>query len=115
MDTPLTGFHSLPHGPVVRMRLAQVRDIPAIRELLLAAGSGVEAGTLVRIDPRRRIVICATALIGTAETLVGVAAMDAGAAEPNLVCVDEALADGLSDLLERALAARASALAYRAA
>jgi uncharacterized protein (DUF58 family) len=115
MTSPLTGFHSLPRGPLVRMRLAQVRDIAAIRELLQAADSGIEAGELVRIDPRRRIVICATALIDSAETLVGVAAMDVGAPEPDLVCVDEALADGLTELLARALAARASALASRAA
>ncbi|HEY2770692.1 MAG TPA: hypothetical protein VGI87_08995 [Solirubrobacteraceae bacterium] len=115
MHLPLTGFHSLPGGPRVRLRLATVRDIEAIQRLLAGAGSGVEAGQLVRIDPRRRIVICALALIGTAERVVGVAAMDAGASEPDLVCIDEALGGGLTELLERALAARALALASRAA
>jgi uncharacterized protein (DUF58 family) len=112
------GSFALPRGPRVRLRLARVRDIPAIQELLHAAGgpdASVQADELVRIDPRRRIVICATALVGTAETLVGVGAMDASGSEPDLVCVDEALTDGLSELLEQTLAARARALAARRA
>lgn len=119
-DTPPVlgaGSHAIHRGPRVRLRLAQVRDIPAIQELLRVASRdhAVSAGELVRIDPRRRIVICATALIGTAERLVGVAAMDVDAAVPDLVCVDEALTDGLTELLSRALVARAGALAARRA
>jgi hypothetical protein len=113
------GSYALPGGPRVRLRLTMLRDIPAIQELLRGAcgvsETGARAGELVRIDPRRRIVICAMALVGTAETLVGVAAMDASESEPDLVCVDETLGDGLAELLERALAVRARTLAARRA
>jgi uncharacterized protein (DUF58 family) len=110
--------HALPRGPRVRLRLAQSRDVPAIQTLLQAHGiecQRFEIARLVRFDPRRRVVICATGLIERADTLLGVAAMDVDAHEPDLVCVDEALTDGLSELLEQALVSRAAALAARAA
>jgi len=45
--------------------------------------------------------ICATALIGREETLVGGAAMDVGAHEPDLPGVEESRTEGLPELLER--------------
>jgi hypothetical protein len=108
--------HALARGPRVRLRLAQARDAPAIRALLQRPGSDsgtVDIAPLVRFDPRRRVVICATALIGSAETIVGVGAIDLDAAEPDVVVVDEALTDGLGELLKRALGARAAEFASR--
>jgi len=119
LSSPLVArSHSLPRGPRVRLRLAQSRDVRAIQTLLRARGivrEPLEIARLVRSDPRRRIVICATALVDRNETLLGVAGMDVDAAEPDLVCVDETLTDGLTELLERALVSRASAIAARAA
>ena len=63
--------------------------------------------------------ICATALIGSAETVVGIGAIDLGdgegaraaEAEPERVLVDEHATDGLHELLSEALVGRAQALA----
>jgi hypothetical protein len=51
-------------------------------------------------------VICATALIDGAETLVGVGARDLDGDEPEVMIVDAEHADALSSLLGAALAAR---------
>jgi hypothetical protein len=111
-------FHSLPRGPRVRLRLAQIRDARAIQVFLASHGfdaDGLDALRLVRADPRRRIAICANALIGGSETILGVAAIDVGADEPDLMIVDGQLTDGLDELLRSALRARADAIADRAA
>ncbi len=105
--------HELPDGLRVRLRLVQSRDIPAIHALALVSGSALEAldvARLVRADPRRRIVICASALVGTTQALVGVAAMDADAEEPDLLCVEPGADERLSELLVRALRTRSAAL-----
>jgi hypothetical protein len=102
----------------VRLRLAQIRDARAIQEFLASHGfdaDGLDAQRLVRADPRKRIAICATALIGGSETILGVAATNVGADEPDLMIVDEALTEGLDELLQTALEARAEAIADRAA
>jgi len=107
---------ALPRGPRVRLRLARIRDQPAIEELCRRLGlraDSFEIGRLVRTDPRQQIVICATALVGSAETLVGVGAIrleEAGAGtepEPTLLLVDGALTEGLDELLAGALTGRA--------
>jgi hypothetical protein len=110
--------HGLPRGPRVRLRLAQTRDVPAIRALFQAHGIEWDPfgiAQLVRSDPRRTVVICATGLVDRNETLLGVAAMDVGAPEPEFVRVDETLTDGLTELLEQALVSRVAAIASRAA
>jgi hypothetical protein len=114
----LTRSHELPRGPRVRLRLAQTRDAPAIRALLQRPGSApaaLDIARLVRFDPRRRVVICATALIGSAETIVGVGAIDLDAHEPDVVLVDDALTEGLGELLRSALVSRAAEFANRRA
>ena len=115
----LARTYALPHGPRVRLRLARPRDEPAMRAL--AAEHGIEADSLqlerlLRFD-RRRIVICAAALVGAAEVLVGFGAIELHPdAEPGPVLVDERLTDGLEDLLAAALSGRAGAITgFRAA
>jgi hypothetical protein len=113
---------SLALGPRVRLRLARMRDLPAIRALFELRGivaDELEHARLVRVDPRERIVICATALIGSGEMIVGIGAIDVlpidGKAlwplTPSLLVVDDRVTEGLDDLLAGALVGRAQALA----
>ena len=116
----MSGSYALERGPRVRLRLATTRDAAAIRALLERQGieaEEVEIARLVRSDPRRRLVICATALIGSAESLGGIGAIDLdGGGEPDTLYVDDSLSDELAELLSRALIGRAAAIrASRAA
>jgi hypothetical protein len=107
----------LPRGPRVRLRLARVSDLPAIEALLERKGIAADELTLarlVRVDPRKRLVICASALTGFGEELVGIGAIDVDLeprVEPAAVVVDERLTDGLDALLASALLGRARTLA----
>jgi hypothetical protein len=111
----LSRVHTLPSGVRVRLRLVQRRDEQAIRRLLAAGGlelDDIEVMRLVRFDPCARVVICATALIGFSDAVVGVAAGDrAPGAVPDLLVVDFAAGEGLDQLLAGALRARAHAIA----
>jgi N-acetylglutamate synthase-like GNAT family acetyltransferase len=115
----LSRSYALPYGPRVRLRLARRSDLPAIRVLLDQRGvpaSELSLDRLVRYDPRRRAVMCASALVGGAETIVGVGAIDLShAAEPDTIVVDERLTGGLGELLAAVLVQRAEAHARRAA
>ncbi|MBV9465783.1 MAG: hypothetical protein JO206_14915 [Solirubrobacterales bacterium] len=101
--------HRLAGGPRIGLRLARSRDLPGIGALAQRAGielEGLELARLVRFHPRRRIVICATALLGQRETLVGVGEIDLGegtGGQPTRLIVDARIADGLEELLRRAL------------
>ncbi len=108
--------HSYPlaRGLHVRLRLARPRDAPGIEALLERLGlraQELELARLVRFDPRCRIVICATTLIGSREVVAGFGAIALEAAEPELLLVDEQLTAGLGELLARALIGRARAVA----
>ena len=110
--------HELPRGPRVRLRLVQIRDRRAIQSFLAAhrvTASELQAARLVASDPQRRVAVCATALLGATETVVGVASIDVGATEPDLLVVDAELTEGLDDLLTRALQRRANTIAARRA
>jgi len=115
----LSRSYALPYGPRVRLRLARRSDLNAIRALLEQRGvpaSELSLDRLVRYDPRRRLVMCATALIGGTETIVGVGAIELSHdAEPDTIVVDERLTDGLGELLAAALHRRAEAHARWAA
>ncbi|MFL5819954.1 MAG: hypothetical protein ACJ76S_04640 [Solirubrobacteraceae bacterium] len=115
----LSRSYPLPYGPRVRLRLARRSDLPAIRGLLEQRGvpaSELSLDRLVRYDPRVRAVICATALVGGAETVVGIGAIDlTPGAEPDTIVVDERLTRGLGELLAVALLRRAETHARRAA
>jgi hypothetical protein len=120
LDPAALGAHShaLPRGPRVRLRLAQTRDAGAIAHLLAEHGldpSDLDVARLLRADPRRRVTICATALLGGSETVVGVGSSEVGLPEPDVLAVDAELTDGLEDLLTEAVQRRAEAIAERAA
>ena len=107
----LSRSYELPSGPRVRLRLARPTDLPGIRMLLAERGlPATEIGLerLVRYEPRRRAVICATAPLDGTEAVVGVGAIELEPdAEPDILVVDEHVTDGLGPLLADALVQRA--------
>lgn len=115
----LSRSYALDAGPRVRLRLARRSDLPGIRALMdqrEVPASDLELTRLVRYDPRRRAVICATAPLGGTETIVGVGAIDLALdAEPDTLVVDERLTRGLAELLFAALRHRARTHAQRVA
>lgn len=105
----------LPSGLRARLRMARGRDAAAVRALLERQGldpDQLDPLRLLRFDPRRQFVVCATALIEGREEIVGFGAIglgDAANAEPELLIVDEHLAAGLEELLRGVLVSRAIA------
>src|SRR5436305_891581 len=95
----LSRSYELPSGPRVRLRLARPSDLPGIRTLLAARGlPATEIGLerLVRYEPRRRVVLCATAPLDGTEVMVGIGAIHlAPDAEPDVLVVDEHVTEGL--------------------
>ena len=112
----LADYHALPGGPRVCLRLVRGRDAAGVRALYARHGaplSELELARLVSFDLGTQLVLCATALIDSAETVLGVGAIelnDGGRLAPSLVVVDEELADGLDALLADALVAHADAM-----
>ena len=105
-------------GARVRLRMVASSDAPAVRALIAdcgCVGGDFVAERLLRFDPRRRAVVCATALLDGAEVMVGVGAIDlearATAALPNPLLIHERAPDGVADLLAGALVGRAQMLA----
>jgi hypothetical protein len=107
--------HALADGHRVRVRMARSSDARAVRELGLRRGLGADplaVARLTRFDPRRRLVISATALLDSRETLVGVGAVELDRDEPfepDTLIFDERI-EGLGPLLVSALAARARSI-----
>jgi len=112
--TPLLGeSYKLDDGFRVRLRMARSSDIVPIRALVASnpAARELELASLVQFDPRRRCVICATALIDSAETLVGVGAIDIdgdATAEPDTLLVADEHAEQTAELLAATLSSRAA-------
>jgi hypothetical protein len=111
----LARSYSIARGPRVRLRLARLRDRPAIEALLRREGREPDELDLVRVlraDPRRQLAITATALIGSAETVVGFGAIDLDrpGLVPETLVTDRAVTGGLDELLSDALVGRAEAL-----
>ncbi len=103
---------TLPDGTRVRLRLPHHGDGAALRELALRLGvetDEVELARALRFDPRRRAVVVATIWIDGAPLLVGCAAIELGAAEPDTLLADVSLAPGVGEVLHRTLIAHASA------
>ena len=104
---------TLDGGVRVRLRLARTSDSWLIRGLMARAGTRaeeLEVARLVHFDPRLRAVICATALIDSTETLIGVGAIDLdGSDEPEVLIVDAEHSQTLTELLTAALKGRAAA------
>jgi len=116
--------YPLADGSRVCLRMARSSDSGPIRGLaerqLTADAVGpaqvdrLELARLVSFDPRRRCVMCATALIDGGERLIGVGAVDLvgeQAGQPQPVLVDPEAPEGLRELLIGALLGRAGALA----
>jgi len=102
--SPFSRTHGLDSGLRVGLRLARASDAPAVTALV----GPQRASDLLRFDPGRRIVLCATAPLDGAEAVVGVGAIDRRrGADPDLVVVDERRAGGLDELLGAVLRARA--------
>ena len=117
-DALVARSYSLPRGPRVRLRLAQRRDLAAILDLLRghADNSGeLEIARAVQANPRERIAICATALLGLRETILGVGVIEVGSERPDTVVVDGRLTDGLAELITGALVSRSAVIAERRA
>jgi hypothetical protein len=110
----LAQYHPLPRGPRVCLRLARRRDLAAIEDLYARQGIAVHQLSLARLvsfDLLSTLVLCATALIDSRETVLGVGAIELERpTEPTLVIVDEQATDGLGTLLSSALVAHATAI-----
>ena len=117
--SPLARTYALDAGPRVRLRLARRRDEAAVRRLLASRGVDavdLDVRRLLTYDPMRRLVVCATAPVDGAETVVGIGAIDLGeGAEPDTLVVDEALTQGLGELLGGILRSRAALRGRRVA
>jgi hypothetical protein len=116
----LATSYLLPGGMRVRLRLLAASDAERVRHLLAGAGqepSDLELLRLTRFDPRRRLVLCATALIDGTDQLVGLGAIELGPRDgepvPETVAVHPRAPDGLAQLISGALVGRARALARR--
>jgi hypothetical protein len=95
--------------------MARSSDASSIAGLLERQGldrEDLQTARLVHFDPRRRHVLCATALIDSTETLVGVGAIELDSERvpaPDTLIVDAEHDPGLAELLTTALVARAGA------
>lgn len=111
----LAASYALAGGTRVRLRLAASSDAEGIRQLGRAGGDPspeLVAARLIRADPRRYAVVCASALIDGVERLIGVGMIDLhgpGLAPERLLLAQDAPA-GLRGLLSGALVGRARAL-----
>jgi hypothetical protein len=108
----LARTYELPNRQRVRLRLARRSDLPGLEALLAQRGiepSALALARLVRYDPQRRVVLCATAPIAGTEAVVGVGAIERGGRrpEPDTIVVDERVTEGLPELLHAALVGRA--------
>jgi hypothetical protein len=95
---------------------SDLRQLARLVGLLQHRPDHLEAGRLLRFDPRERLAVCATTWSGGAETLVGYAAIDiAPGAAPDVLLSDEAAAPGLAGVLCDALAHELAARIRRVA
>jgi hypothetical protein len=103
---PLLGLsYTLSSGVRVRLRVARPCDAEGIARLV--GPRELDVARLLRFDPRRRLVVCASALVGSVETILGVGAIDLDSQEPDLLVVEDH--EGLEELLSAALAGCAAA------
>jgi hypothetical protein len=104
----------LPDGTRVRIRLPHGSDRPALRALHERAGVPIDElalTRLLRVDPRERCALIATAWSAGTEAIVGFAAGDLGADEPDTIVLDPRYRGHLAELLAQALDRRAGRVA----
>jgi hypothetical protein len=114
----LARYYALPRGPRVCLRLIRSRDAAGVHALCERRGvplSELGVARLINFDLGTQLVLCATALIGSSPTVVGVGAITLTgslppALVPTLVVVDDELTDGLDELLVQALVGHADAV-----
>jgi hypothetical protein len=103
--------HRLDGGLRVRVRLARPGDQPLVADLLERLGFQPSHSLLldvIRFDPHRRAVVCATALVGGTERVVGFGAVDLqSASAPATVVAEPEHGRELIRLLRGGLRARA--------
>lgn len=108
-------LHSHPHlgdGSRLRVRLPQARDrarLQALHERLGLELSELDVVRVLRFDPVRESVLCASAWIDGRETLVGYAMCPRDRPDAATVLADESLAPGCTDALTAGLASLARA------
>jgi hypothetical protein len=104
--------YELNDGMAVRLRLARASDVQALRDLLERDSRPLSAAELLRFDPQREYVLCATALLDGHETLLGIGSigLDDEATEPALLVTDDRAGDGLRRLLSDALVGTATTI-----
>jgi hypothetical protein len=100
--------HTLPDGKRVRLRMARARDEEALRVLLRRRPRrhGADPRALAHFDPRHRVVVCATALVGSSQEIVGMGAADLNSEQPPEVVIAEDQSRELAELLRRTLDGR---------
>lgn len=108
----LGASYVLPDGSRVRLRVAASSDAANVRALLEAdhgEAAGLRAARLLRFDPRRRLVLCAAALVDGRERLVGLGAiiLDGDSPRPDTLIVAADAPPGVRELLEGAIVGRA--------
>ena len=98
--------YGLPGGARVSLRLARARDEASVLALIARTGaecSELDVARLMRFDPRRRMVICASTLLDVTELVVGVGAITLNGERPELLVVDERMGEELGHLLSSSL------------
>jgi hypothetical protein len=111
MRHTLDATTSLPDGTRVRLRLPHAADRPGLRALHARVGlhaDELDVARVLRFDPRRGAVVCATAWTDRGPLVVGYGAITHGDAHPEVLVADEARAPGLSELLGDVLRRRAA-------
>jgi hypothetical protein len=104
----LDGSTTLPGGQRLRLRMPHAQDRARLRELSERLGAGLDDLQLsraLRFDPRERMALVALVLVDRSEELVGYAAMERCATDPELVLADDARAPGAAVVLEQTLRA----------
>ena len=106
--------YTLPSGLRVRLRLLRPTDADAVGELCARCGADageLELARLVRADPRWDVIACASALIGSSEVMMGIAALDLRRdQQAAALVIDPAASGGLDELLVQAVNGRAAEL-----
>jgi hypothetical protein len=111
MRHTLDATTSLPDGTRVRLRLPHAADRPELHALHARLGlhaDELDVARVLRFDPRRGAVVCATAWTDRGPLVVGYGAIAHGDAHPEVLVADEARAPGLSEVLGDVLRRRAA-------
>lgn len=99
---------TLPSGLRLRLRIPHRSDAEGLRDLLGRLGEPADdlaISRLLRFDLRERVAVVAGVLIDRSEEIVGIAVMEHGVPELELLAADEVRAPGTAAALAGALRA----------